>query len=155
MNELVLVRARLVASQSFVMMQKKSPSMISRSSTYSYYKMAITGMPKWSLVGPVWCHSVLFMWALPVLQSNDKSKRPAPWQNPLPQAIIVMDVECYLVNFLLFIWSTARSLWIQTLCTLCHSLKINGISKCVWNTSVLRNSSKFAKSVSHLGKLRC
>ena len=33
----------------------------SRSSTYSYYRMAITGMPKWSLVGPVRCHSVLFM----------------------------------------------------------------------------------------------
>ena len=32
----------------------------SRSSTYGYYRMAITGMPKWSLVGPVRCHSVLF-----------------------------------------------------------------------------------------------
>ena len=61
MNKLVLVRARLVASQSCVMMQKKSPSMISRSSTYSYYRMAITGMPKWSLVSPVRCHGVLFM----------------------------------------------------------------------------------------------
>ena len=39
-----------------------------------------------------------------------KSKRPAPWQNLLPQAIIVMDVECYLINFLLFIWSITRSL---------------------------------------------
>ena len=26
-----------------------------------YYRMAITGMPKWSLVSPVQCHSVLFM----------------------------------------------------------------------------------------------
>ena len=26
-----------------------------------YYRMAITGMPKWSLVSPVRCHGVLFM----------------------------------------------------------------------------------------------
>ena len=67
----------------------------------------------------------------------NKSKRPALWQNLLPQAIIVTDVECHLVKFLLFIWSTARSLWIQTQCTLCQSMVLANMFEILqyWETA--------------------
>ena len=56
---------------------KKRERSSSRSSTCSYYRMAITGMPKWTLVDTVRCHSVLYT-ALPVPQSN------LAWSVPIP-----------------------------------------------------------------------